>query len=442
VTRRALLGCLLIASRTYAQDPADPHQGHHMEGMTHDHAGMAGRHHMGSNEAGQFLMEQASGTSMNPKSWTMPMIGARTGSWNWMFMGQAYLVDTQQSGPRGGDKLYAPNWFMIASEHAVGKGSFLFQFMGSLDPATVTSRRYPLLFQTGETAFGKPLVDAQHPHDLIMGLGIHYARPLSEKTLFQLYFAPVGDPALGPVAFPHRASAAELPQATLGHHWQDSSHIANEVITAGISHGVFRLEASGFHGQEPNENRWNIDHGAIDSWSSRLSVSPSKNWTGQVSIGRLRHPEPLEGGDIVRSTASLHYTRPLAGGGAWSSSFIWGRNHKTDAGRNTNSYTVESVVPLGRRNFITGRAELVDKDELFATQPEIKERLERTAGDSFRIGAYTVGYTRNVEMLRFVETGVGGNFTLYTLSAAVQPYYGSHPLGANFYIRFRLRPGE
>ena len=97
------------------------------------------------------------------------------------------------------------------------------------------------------------------------------------------------------------ASAAELPQATLGHHWQGSRHIANEVVTAGISHGIFRLEASGFHGQEPNENRWNIDYGAIDSWSSRLSVSPSKNWMAGstmrcsgIRYTRIRYTRPFE----------------------------------------------------------------------------------------------------------------------------------------------------
>src|SRR5437773_4269118 len=159
---RYLLAFLWIAGHADAQQPPDPHAGHHMENMenmTHDHAAMAGHRHMGSNEAGQFLMQEASGTSLNPQAWIMPMIDAKTGSWNWMFMGQAFLVDTQQSGPRGHDKFYSPNWFMTAAEHAAGKGSFMFQFMGSLDPATITERRYPLLFQTGETAFGKPLAD-------------------------------------------------------------------------------------------------------------------------------------------------------------------------------------------------------------------------------------------------------------------------------------------
>ena len=178
------------------------------------------------NDAGMYLMNMSSGTSMNALSWPMPMLSPSLGSWSLMIMGQAFLVDTQQSGPRGADKLYSTNWFMISAQHSLGKGSVMFQSMLSLEPATITSERYPLLFQTGETAYGKPLVDAQHPHDLIMGFGVHYARPLAENTMLQLYYAPVGDPALGPVAFPHRASAFELPQATLSHHWQDSTHIA------------------------------------------------------------------------------------------------------------------------------------------------------------------------------------------------------------------------
>src|SRR5262249_29392692 len=146
-------------------------------------------------------------------------------------------------------------------------GSVMFQTMFSLDPATVTNKRYPLLFQTGETANGVPLVDAQHPHDFFMGLGVHYARPLGQNTMLQLYYAPVGDVALGPVAFPHRASAMELPQATLSHHVQDSTHIASNIATVAIRHKWLRLEASGFHGREPDENRWNIDFGAMNSYS-------------------------------------------------------------------------------------------------------------------------------------------------------------------------------
>jgi len=151
---------------------------------------MPGMNHGDMNEAGMFLMSMASGTSMNPESWRMPMLMPRLGSWNLMVMGQAYLVETQQSGPRGGDKFYSPNWGMLSAEHKLGGGSFMLQSMFSLDPATITHESYPLLFQTGETAYGVPLTDAQHPHDFFMSLGLHYARPLGENTMLQLSYAP------------------------------------------------------------------------------------------------------------------------------------------------------------------------------------------------------------------------------------------------------------
>jgi hypothetical protein len=359
-----------------------------------------------------------------------------------MFMGQGFLVDTQQSGPRGGDKLYSPNWFMASFEHRAGEnGALQFDVMLSLDPATITNRSYPLLFQTGETAYGKTLVDAQHPHNFIMALGVHYVRQLNENTSLETYIAPVGDPALGPVAYPHRASAMELPQATISHHWQDSTHVANEVVTVGLTHKKVKLEASGFHGTEPGENRWIVETGPIDSWSARLWFFPTKNWATQFSGGRIAHPEKLEPGDQVRTTASVAYSKPL-GSGSWSTTVAWGRIHSTATKRDLNSYLLESVVPIARRNFVTGRMELVDKDDLFSDQPDLEQQLDRIYGSTFRVGAYTLGYTRDVALFRSLQTGIGANFSLYSLPDAIKPYYGTHPAGANFFLRIRLRPAE
>ena len=145
--------------------------------------------------------------------------------------------------------------------------------------------------------------------------------------------------------------------------------------------------------------------------------------------------------DQVRTTASLHYTKPMPGG-SWSTSLIWGRNHSTATNRDLNSYALESVLPIHRRNFLTGRIELVDKDELFSGQPEIEESLDRLYGSTFRVGSYTIGYTRNIELFRNLETGIGANFSGYSLPGAIKPYYGDHPVAASMFIRFRLRPGE
>jgi len=404
---------------------------HHMHNMSE----------MNMSQAGAYLMNQASGTSENPDSWTMPMTMISPAGWNLMFMGQAFVMDIQETGPRGADKLASSNYGMFAAEHDIGRGSFMFEMMLSLEPATVTDRRYPELFQTGETAFGKDLVDAQHPHNFFMALGVHYAHPVGKDTILQIYFAPVGDPALGPVAFPHRASAEELPQAPLGHHLQDSSHIASEVIAGAIKYKKVRLEVSGFYGTEPPENRWIIDHGPINSWATRLSYAPTKNWMAQFSIGRLTRPERQEPGDMVRSTASLSYTKPMQGAD-WSTSLIWGRNHKIIDQRNLNSYLLESVVPVRYKNFITGRIELVDKDELFNDQPALEAQLDRTVGSTFRIGAYTIGYTRDIGTYHNLETGIGANLTNYSFPDVIRPYYGNRPVGAMVYLRFRLKPPE
>jgi hypothetical protein len=376
------------------------------------------------NPAAMSMMNLATGTSENPAAWKMPMLMAHLGNWNTMFMGMAFIVDTQQSGPRGGDKLYSPNTFMASAEHRAGaKGAFQADLMLSLDPATITGERYPLLFQTGETAYGHPLYDAQHPHNFIMALGVHYAYEISDDTFFDAYIAPVGDPALGPVAYPHRASAEELPEAPISHHLQDSTHISDDVVTVGIRHKKLKLEASGFHGAEPGENRWIIQQGRLDSWSTRLWYFPTKNWAAQFSVGRITHPEALEPGDQIRSTGSVSYTK-----GGWSTSVVWGRNHDTATGHDDNSYLAESVLPIGRNNFLTGRIELADKDELYLP-----------INGTFRIGAYTLGYTRDVKLFSYVQTGIGANFSAYSLPDSIKPYYGDHPVGGNIFIRLRLR---
>jgi hypothetical protein len=212
-----------------------------------------------------------SGTSAEPNSTPVPMLMTMKGSWTLMFHGVAFLNVQQQTGPRGADKVFSTNWLMPMAQRRLGPGTFTARTMLSFEPATITGRYYPELFQQGETAFGKPIVDGQHPHNFVMELAVLYDLNLGEESLLSFYIAPVGDPAMGPTAYPHRASASEDPIATLGHHLEDSTHISDDVITVGLTHRILRLEASGFHGREPDENRWTIEAGTIDSWSTRLT---------------------------------------------------------------------------------------------------------------------------------------------------------------------------
>jgi len=166
-------------------------------------------------DASDFLMQQAGGTNANPAAQHEHMM-LMEGSWHLMLHGLASFNDLRATGPRGGEKKFSTNWMMISAQRPLGGGHLLLRTMLSLEPATISSRRYPELFQTGETAFGKQLIDGQHPHDLFMELAAEYAHPLGSHAFGYLYLAPVGDPALGPVGFPHRDSAGEIPQAPLG----------------------------------------------------------------------------------------------------------------------------------------------------------------------------------------------------------------------------------
>lgn len=391
------------------------------------------------NPGAEALMKQISGTAVGPESVPSHMRMKKLDNWNLMMHGILSVNQIEQSGPRGDNKFFATSWFMTMAERDLSdKGAFIARAMLSLEPATVTDRKYPLLFQTGETAYGHPIVDGQHPHDLFMELSLGYARELWKDTVASVYFAPVGDPALGPIAFPHRISAIELPQATLSHHVQDSTHVINDVLTLGIKHRKFGIEGSAFHGAEPDEYRWDLDQGALDSWSTRFSFSPTANWATQVSYGNLHHPEELEPGNVQRTTASATYNRPLPDGDFWATSFIYGHNHKTAEDINLNAYLVESVWKFNHSNYLTGRVEVVDKDELFSDQPDVKQKLEALTGSTiFRINAFTAGYTRDFPLLSGLETGVGANVTFYSFPSVLKLYYGDHPVGAMFYFRIR-----
>jgi hypothetical protein len=378
----------------------------------------------------------SSGTSAEPNSTPTPMWMKMQGDWMLMFHANAFIVDEQQTSPRGGDKFFSTNWFMPMAQRRLGPGYLTLRTMLSLEPATVTGRRYPLLFQQGETAYGNPIVDGQHPHDFVMELAALYDWKLGEKTLLSFYAAPVGDPAIGPTAYPHRASASENPVGTLGHHQEDSTHIADDVITVGFTHGIARVEASGFHGREPNEHRWQVQQGAIDSWSTRFTLQPGKNWSGQYSYGRLHSPEALfPDEDQERMTASVMYNRPTQHGN-WANTIVWGRTRSLTDNVIQNSYLLESTLRFAEKNYAWTRMEDVDRTNelLLGENPLPPGFQEEPAG---RVQAYTFGYDRDFRLLPHWETAIGAQTTVYTPGSRLQPIYGSDPMGIAVFVRLR-----
>src|SRR5581483_11766451 len=396
------------------------HDMSNMAGGSGAHAGHTMMNMMTTVTGGPFRSMHAigSGTSLQPASTTMAAWHFMPNDWMVMVHGDLKLTYNQQGGPRGVGKAESMNWLMLMAERRAGPGQLMLRGMFSAEPLTTQNGGFPLLFQTGETYHGRPIVDAQHPHNLFMELAASYTIPLSENVSFQVYGGPVAEPALGPVAFMHRASASENPAAPLGHHWQDSTHITFGVITGALTAGRFKFEVSGFHGAEPGENRAGIDVGKLDSYSFRTWFTPTQNWAMQFSYGHLTSPEAIAPGDLDRMTASVAYNRPFTNG-SWASTLVWGRNSEEHG--NSNSYLLESTLNFRRKNHLYTRMELIDKQELLADnifgRPGLvrapllvgglvlhpTEEFER----SFRVGAFTFGGVRDFVESEKLRVGLG-----------------------------------
>jgi hypothetical protein len=391
---------------------------------------MSGMHMDMSSLSFMPLLHAGSGTGWQPASVPANMWMTKWGSWDVMAHGTVFLTYNQQGGPRGAGKAESVNFLMFMEQHSLGRGSVLFREMFSAESLTSPHPGFPLLFQTGETYHGQALVDHQHPHNVFAELAILYTRPLTEKISLELYGGPVGEPALGPVTYMHRQSASENPAAPLSHHLQDSTHTSFGVVTTGIIIDRFRLEASAFNGREPGEKRYEIMPAALDSWSGRLTVVPSRNWTAQYSFGRLEHPEALEPGSEFRQTASVEYNRPVASGN-WATSMVWGRKRKLVDDSVQNSYLLESTLNFRQKNYAYTRLELVDKDELFPLSP---------IHPSYRVGAYTFGAVRDLVHSSDWQVGLGADMTLYSKPTALDAFYGDNPV--SFHVFLRIRPGS
>ncbi len=397
---------------------------------------MSGHGH--SNPITQQLMRRAqslgSGTSRIPQLSPMRMWSLENNDWLWMFHGDLIAGYNQQGGPRGAQTWAGENWAMAMGSGWVGPGILDLRLMTSLEGLTLPPGGTPQLFQTGELYQGKPIIDKQHPHDLLMELAARYSwNPSDDWGLFA-YAGLAGEPALGPSAFMHRPSTADNHWAPLSHHLQDATHISFGVGTLGLRWHDFQIEGSLFNGREPDENRFDIDFGPLDSWSTRLSWIPNDNWVAQVSYGQLKDPEPLEPGNIHRTSASVTNVMPLdigLGAGLLSSSLIWGMNQEFhDDNRVLHGFGLESQYDWDQqRNHLYTRLERVDKSGL---------ALNATADHNLHtVTAITFGGIRELDSSEFFDLGLGADASLYLVDSEVQAAYGQVPYGFRVYLRLR-----
>ncbi len=369
----------------------------------------------------------ASGTAWQPDDTPMHAQHFMAGDWTLMEHYNAFLGYDHQSGPRGGNQFNSINWFMLMATKSDADNELTLRGMFSLEPATTTTRGYPLLFQSGEAYNGRPLVDRQHPHDLFMELAARYRRRLSEGNVLSFYVAPSGEPALGPPAFPHRMSAMDNPAAPISHHWIDSSHISFGVLTAGWIHDQWQLEGSWFNGREPDQHRWDIEHPKLDSYSGRFTWNPNAAWSAQLSYGYMNSPEELHPADSVRrTTASIMNVTNLSGERHVATTVAWGRN---DEHGFSNAYLIETNF-MSHSYSIFGRAEYVEKtgDEL-AWLP--RDRI-------IPVKQFTLGATRELVRGRPYQLALGGSVSYAIKPGDLDALYGQHPVG--YWIFLRLRP--
>jgi hypothetical protein len=376
------------------------------------------------------MSREASGTAWQPDA--TPHAGYDANAGPWMLMGHALLntVYDRQSGPRGGDKAFLSGMVMAMARRDFSDGGVL-QLRGMLSPEPLMGRRgYPLLLAAGETANGRdPLVDRQHPHDLFMELSASYSLRLGAEGSLFVYGGLPGEPAFGPPAFMHRLSIMDSPEAPITHHWLDSTHISFGVVTAGLTWRSWKLEGSRFNGREPDQHRWDIETGPLDSTALRLSWNPARTLALQASWSRLRHPEQLEpGADQTRWSASAIWTRPLGGGGWWSTTLAWGR--RSGDGSQHDALALESAVKLGALT-IFGRGEYAENDELaFAAAGR--------AGPAYGVGKVSLGAVRDFRVAPHLALGLGALAARAFVPRPLAGLYGGARNGAMAFMRLKI----
>ncbi len=302
----------------------------------------------------------------------------------------------------------------------------------TLEPFTIAGIGSPQAFQTGETFGNAPLIDYQHPHDLLMVVAVDATRALNRASV-SLGAALVGTPPIGPPPFMHRASAIDNPQVPLSHHYLDSTHSTQELLRGGVGLGGVRVNGGVFHGREPDERRTDVDLGRLDSYALQVAVTRGR-WSGQMSSAWLTRPERLSTYDAERHTASVSYEwREGDRSVAWMAAA--GQNREVHG--TLEAYLIEGVWRVSGKAAFYMRAESVAKDILDAGfHPVGVGHTHRQSN----VGALTGGYVRDVVAGRLGRFGLGGDVTVYRVPSNLQESYGA-PLSVHAFRRVRGRAG-
>ena len=422
------VSAILAAPSALAQTP--PHDMSTMPGMTE--TGDTSEHHGANLMSGTFgnypMARDASGTSWQPDAAGHAGVHLLMTD-KWMVMGHAVFngVYSSQGGPRGDDKAFAAGMAMVMARRGFDNGDSIdLHAMISPDPL-MGKRGYPLLLASGETADGTThLIDRQHPHDFFMELSVSYTKSLSNSDSVFIYGGLPGEPAFGPPAFMHRPAAQESPEAPITHHWLDSTHITYGVATLGWVHGNFKVEASRFRGREPDQHRYDIETGDLDSTAVRVSWNPNPDWALQASWADVISPEQLDPDvDQKRLSASALFTHTYADGTEVSATLAFGRKERTD-GVNLDAWLSEASWKPDDKWTAFARGEAIESDEL-----GLAHEINKVQKISF-------GLIRDWRLNEHTKFGIGALVARNFTDGALDPLYGNDPWGGMAFVRLKI----
>jgi len=407
--------------------------------------------HMHTSETMElFQPREASGTSWLPDATPMFGVEREWHGWSVMLHGAAFPqflyepANPHRTGGYATHQFSVVNWGMLQARRHVGSARVGLRAMLSLEPWTVSDCGFINYLATGEVCEGDTIHDRQHPHDLFMELAADYDHPLRGSWRWQIYGGLSGEPALGPVSFPHRVSAMLNPIAPISHHWMDATHISFGVVTAGAYDTRWKVEGSLFNGREPDENRADFDLGPLDSFSGRVTFLPTDRFALQVSAGHLAEAEfefpPLPRNDINRLTASLTYHRPLGSDGIWGSTLSYGMNSghviipADEFDASTQSLLFESTLVLHDTHTFYGRAEVVEK-------PAEDLHAHEFARSIFTVAKLQAGYVRELRPRRGATIGFGGTASISIVPQDLASRYDGR-VAPGFGVYVSLRPSR
>lgn len=352
----------------------------------------------------------------------------------WMVHGNAFLVQPKEEGPRGRNQFYSPNMLNADIGTTVGDLQYInLNLMLTFEKWTFPDAGAPLLLQIGEEREnGQPYIDGQHPHSSpIMGLTISDTVSLGGKDHFKIYFSPRGQATDGPIFFMHRMTGMLNPDAPLGHHiGQDVSHISSTVIGTSLRVYKFTLEASAFHGEEPEPTKTDLPLGKPDSSAMRFVYEYSENLYAMASFATVKEPEHDQPDidKVNRYSASVYSHLKADNGLNFHNTFLFGMTNFYDRISKLRSFGDEFLInrtDLPHNGW--GRIELLERGGTQLAIPGVS--------DVKWVTALTLGYTFDFYKTHALKFSVGGSLTRDFIPGVFEAAYGSDPLSGKVFFQ-------